>query len=378
MFSNYKFDISYIFGQGRAKKINSNNNFGKEFFYGYHFFLEKGYKLNIIESDINKTSYLKPVLRMLDKYLAKFTKLTFYMTAFINRKALNQIYHSKNIITSNHGIGMTVFIFISIMKRFKKINFIVILSGLFAMKKSNLIVRVCRKLIFLWFLLTVDYLVFTSRSEYEFAINKHTRFKHKFVCLPFSLDTSFWTPSKKVDFSSKKGVLFIGSNGHRDFNLVIDIAKELKDIPFTFITNVILDEQIKSDNVKNIKGEWGREYLTDSEIKEYYESAKITILPINNTLVSSGQSAGLQSASVGTPLMTTETIGFWDYKFYNHEENIIFVKENSLDLWVNLLSNLYNNKEKLEHLSKNGIQLVNSKYDINKFNLSLEQYIVDE
>jgi hypothetical protein len=76
--------------------------------------------------------------------------------------------------------------------------------------------------------------------------------------------------------------------------------------------------------------------------------------------------------------MTTETIGFWDYKFYNHEENIIFVKENSLDLWVNLLSNLYNNKEKLEHLSKNGIQLVNSKYDINKFNLSLEQYIVDE
>ena len=115
---------------------------------------------------------------------------------------------------------MTVFIFISIMKRFKKINFIVILSGLFAMKKSNLIVRVCRKLIFLWFLLTVDYLVFTSRSEYEFAINKHTRFKHKFVCLPFSLDTSFWTPSKKVDFSSKKGVLFIDTEKKQTIGLI--------------------------------------------------------------------------------------------------------------------------------------------------------------
>lgn len=374
---NYKYDITYVFGSGRNEKLLSKQDHGKEFFYGYPYFSKKDYRLNIIETENQNSSYLtKKILKFMDGFFAKFSKLTFYMNVLISRDTLSQIYNSKNVITSNHGIGMSLFFYISLMKILKKINFIVILSGLFAMRKSNIIVRVLRKIIFTYFLCVVDYLIFTNRSEYDFAVKNYTKFESKFVCLPFCIDTDFWRPKSTPDFEEKKGVLFIGSNGHRDFNLVIEIANKLENIPFTFITNRIKDQDIKSRNVTNILGDWNRGYLSDEEVKSYYEKARLVILPINNTLVSSGQSAGLQAASVGTPLITSSTIGFWDYKTYQNRKNIILLNNNTLDLWAENIQSLYYDKEKLEDLSKESLHLINSNYKLVNFDRELEKYLL--
>lgn len=374
--SKYIYDITFVFGKGRKQKLLSNLDYGKEFFYGYPYFSSK-YKTNIIETEKQNSFFLtKKVLKFLDLFFAKFSKLTFYMNVLISRETLAQLYYSKNVITSNHGIGMSLFIYIYFMKIFKKINFIVILSGLFSMKKSNLIVRALRKIIFSFFLFTVDFLIFTNRSEYEFARNKHKKYESKFICLPFCIDTNFWKPNTTPNFEQKKGVLFIGNNGHRDFNLVIDIANTLRNIPFTFITNRIKNEDIKFNNVTNILGDWNAGYLSDEEVKNYYENARIVILPINDTLVSSGQSAGLQAASVGTPVITTRTIGFWDYKNYVSNKNILLLKDNTLKLWVTTIENLYNNYEKLEELSKESLSLVNSHYTLDNFDKNLEEYLI--
>jgi glycosyltransferase involved in cell wall biosynthesis len=117
-------------------------------------------------------------------------------------------------------------------------------------------------------------------------------------------------------------------------------------------------------------------YLTDVEIKEYYERSKLVILPIKNTLVSSGQSAGLQSAAMGTPVMTTATIGFWDYEKYEHLKNIIFVENNEFDKWINLINELYFDIEKLQSLSKNGIRLIKNSYTLDKFDVELEKLLI--
>ena len=87
-----------------------------------------------------------------------------------------------------------------------------------------------------------------------------------------------------------------------------------------------------SNNVKNILGDWNASHLSDIEVKKYYEEAKLVILPINDTLVSSGQSAGLQAASVGTAVITTKTKGFWDYSNYVDNENIFFMDNNNLSI----------------------------------------------
>ena len=375
--TNYKYDITYVFGKGRKNKLTSNEEHGKEFFYGYPYFEKQGYTLNIIETDVqSSTKITKKLFVFLDSFFAKLTKLTFYMNVLISKETLSQIYNSKNIITSNHGIGMSLFFYIFFMKRFKQINFIVILSGLFAMRKSKFIVRVFRKIVFLFFLSTVDYLIFTSRSEFEFAQKKYPQHSKKFICLPFCLDIDFWKPKNKIHFSEKEGILFIGNNGHRDFDLVVEIAKDLEHIPFTFITNRIKKEDIKSNNVNNVVGDWNAGYLSDLEVKNYYEKSKIVILPINNTLVSSGQSAGLQAASVGTPVITTQTMGFWDYKNYKNLENIVFIKENNIDLWVDQIKKLYIDNEKLEELSNNGLNLIKNEYKLSKFDTELEKYLI--
>ena len=41
MSSKYKFDITYVFGAGRKTKLSSDEDFGKEFFYGYPYFKNK-------------------------------------------------------------------------------------------------------------------------------------------------------------------------------------------------------------------------------------------------------------------------------------------------------------------------------------------------
>ncbi len=376
MSSKYKFDITYVFGAGRKAKLSSDEDFGKEFFYGYPYFKNENYSMNIIETVGRKRPYIISFLiSLLDTVLSKGTKLTFYMTNLLTKNNLLEIYRSRNVVSSNHGIGMTCFPFIKLFKLFKNINFIVINSGLFAMKKSYLIVRILRKIVMTLFLNTVDIIIFTSRSEFNFAKKQYPKFNDKFICQPFCLDLDFWKPKKEIKNHDKEGILFIGSNGHRDFNLVIEIANNLRNIPFTFITKVIKDSDIKSQNVNNILGDWNASYLSDPEIKNFYENSRLVILPINNTLVSSGQSAGLQAASVGTTVLTTRTIGFWDYDKYKDSKNIIFVEGNELDLWVDKINEVYENQSLLNKISSNSIKLVREEYDLNKFNLDLKKYL---
>ncbi len=148
MSKKYKFDITYVYGNGRKIKLESKNPQGKEFFYGYPYFLKNNYKLNILETnnagDLNNSKLTKIFLSILEKYLSKLTKLTFYLKSLITKQVLIDIYNSKNIITSNHGIGMTLFIYIKFFKLFKKINYVVIISGLFAMKKTNILSNILR------------------------------------------------------------------------------------------------------------------------------------------------------------------------------------------------------------------------------------------
>ena len=40
----------------------------------------------------------------------------------------------------------------------------------------------------------------------------------------------------------------------------------------------------------------------------------MTIIPLKNSIQPSGQSVALQSMACGTPVVITETFGFWDKK----------------------------------------------------------------
>ena len=81
------------------------------------------------------------------------------------------------------------------------------------------------------------------------------------------------------------------------------------------------------------KGNWSKNLISDTELKKYYLSAKLVIVPLKNSFQPSGQSVGLQAISTNTPLLITKTDGFWgDTKFLNSSK-INFVDVNNINLW---------------------------------------------
>ena len=55
--------------------------------------------------------------------------------------------------------------------------------------------------------------------------------------------------------------------------------------------------KITKSNSKLIKGSWGEPGVSDLELRDLYRNAKVTIVPLKNSLQPSGQSVTLQSMS---------------------------------------------------------------------------------
>jgi glycosyltransferase involved in cell wall biosynthesis len=375
---NKNIKVTYFFVSGRKNRINSGEEYSKEFFYSYPDIKEKFNNTEIIEfNDVQKIStFLNNCLKFLDKLIRKLTKLPFFMSEIINLTNLKKIINSDILIATNDRIGLSIvpiLLFKKItLKKFMSTNVFVL--GLFSNLSNDLTIKALQKIILNIYFRLFDNFIFIGKSEYEYALNYSPKYKDKFIYIPFGIDTNFWVPpledTKKNDY-----VLFIGNDGYRDFKKVIDIANQLPEIEFVFISKQINEEELTGSNVKLLKGHWNYNVLTDQELREIYHKAKLTIIPLIDSLQPSGQSVALQSISCGTPVLISDTSGFWDRdKFYN-EKNIFFMDNNSLDSWIIKIKHLLDNNKKLKDVSINGIKSVHSELNLENFNNKLFEVI---
>lgn len=214
-----------------------------------------------------------------------------------------------------------------------------------------------------------------GNAEYEVANKQFSKFKKKFVFIPFGIDTLFWKSRNTSNFDNKNYILFLGNDGNRDYDLVYKIASKLKDVNFKFVTKYNFNTLESLHNVDIISGDWNANLLSDEAIKEYYENARMTILPLKDSLQPSGQSVTLQSMSMGTPVAITKTSGFWDYSKFINNENIFFILDNSLESWLNFLNNSYYDTDMLKKISLNSVSTVSKHFDQNQFNEKLIEII---
>ena len=297
--------------------------------------------------------------------------------------SLHQLSTSENIksiksndvlIATNHGLGVSISLLLKI-QGIKNKKVYIINSGLFEIKTNNIFNKIIKKYVLKITLRTCEKIIFTSNTEYKFALKQYKRLEKKFVSIPFCVDVDFWRPDK-VDFSKKRGILFIGNNEFRDIKKLIKIAKELENIEFTIVTSLIENNQKLPKNVTFIKGDWNNTILTDQKIKKLYQSSRLTILPIKkNTITSSGQSVALQSLAAGTPVVINKNPGFWEQDSTAESLGIQLV-ENSVNEWCNLISELYTNEKKLLDLSKKGSEELKNNHDIRLFHNAMENLIV--
>lgn len=366
--------VIYIFKGGRKSKLEENNIESVEFFYGYTFLKEKGYDVEIIEfdSNINKKNVF---LKFIDKLFNKFFSLPMYSSKLFSLNNLKKLYNSTDIFLINEGVGFsTLFMMLIIKNKKRTINLFVM--GLFSKKLRYKHLRFIHLFFISLLLRFVDNILFLGKPEMEEAKKLLPKFSHKFIYLPWCIDVKYWKNNSKIKLEKKDNILFVGNDGNRDQDLLIEIVKSLPKYNFIFVTKLQKLLQFSSRNLKVYEGMWGQNYLTDKNLKSIYEQSRISIIPLKDTFQPSGQSVALQSISMEVPVLISDTKGFWDREILKNNEDLIFVK-NDLSVWTKKLENTFNDVETLDALSKNSKKTITKNFSIDRFNKMIMKLIDD-
>ena len=154
---------------------------------------------------------------------------------------------------------------------------------------------------------------------------------------------------KTIDFSSKKGIMFVGGFNHRpNVDAVLWFVKEIyplilkkKNIPFIIVGSNAPKEIQQLNNINNVivKG-----YVTDEELKQLYEKTKMVVVPLRYGAGIKGKV--VEAMSQGIPFVTTTTgaegiIGI---------EDIVPVTDDTKEIAKKIVD-LYDNNEELSKIS---------------------------
>ena len=264
--------ITYLFGEGRINRLQSTNETSDEFFYGYHHVKEIYPDTKIIEMDSNLK---KPILNFLDRILRKITHIPFYLSHIVTYKNFAQINKSDVIIATNDRIAISALPIIILSKFFTKTKILTVVMGLLSNvneKNDNLL----DKLILNLFLKITDEFLFLGKPECNKAVSLYPKYSDKFLFLPFCINEKFWEADESK-FILKDKIAFIGNDGNRDYDKVIEIAKSFPEIDFIFVTQLTSKNKIP-ENVQLLSGSWSDNILSDLEIKKIYSQSRLTIL----------------------------------------------------------------------------------------------------
>ena len=364
---------TFVFGAGRKVKLSSNDFQAKEFFYGYEYFTEK---CNTLIIEMEHFDYKgNKFLSFFDRVIRKLTELPIYTKDILSLKNFQILKKTDKLVLTTELLGLSLLPLILLTKLFRNIDIYVIVMGLFGRKPSNKIILLFQRTAIGLLSRVVSKYIFIGKGEFLEAQKQNRKIKSKFVYMPFSVDTNFWTPQKNQIFKDKNEILFVGNDGKRDYKLLLKIAETMEDFNFTIITN-----QIKScdlENVNLIQGNWGEGILTDQQMRNFYQKSLITIIPIRETFQPSGQSVALQSIACGTPVLISKTSGFWDNDLFKDGDNIFFVEENNTISWEVEINRLYQNPSALENCSLSGIKTVQEDLDLNTFSQNLYRLVIE-
>ncbi len=344
-------NITFVFNEGRSKRLEKDNKGPKEFFYSYNFFQKDNEKTNLIELKSQKKGFFY----FLFKLLRKFSRIPIYTEGLIGKDNLNTLFNSESLIATNQNLGYSLLPLLKISKN-NNLKFYIFIMGFLQNKKRNILNNLMTKSL----IKTATMLLFISKSELDEAKKRFPDFSEKFLYVPFCLDTKFWSPnSSKI---KNKNILFVGNDSNRDFNFLLELAEEMKDFNFSIVTEKI--SSCKLENVNLINGNWREETLSDSEIKKLYSESFLSIIPLKNSFQPSGQSVALQSMSMKTPPIITDTKGFWDKESFINEENIFFMNSNLVDEWKDQINLIYNDDDLYNKVAAGGSNLVQNYFDI--------------
>lgn len=138
----------------------------------------------------------------------------------------------------------------------------------------------------------------------------------------FGVDETFWQPPKVA--SARSGVLAVGNDGRRDYETLLESARLLPDVSFTFVTRVSVPDNLPA-NVRWRRGDWREQAVSDLELRELYQRAACVVVPLKESLQPSGQSVAMQAMMCGSPVVHTKTSGWWGSEVIRDGKEVLLV-----------------------------------------------------
>lgn len=364
-------NITFGFQGGRKSRLNEPpDSYAKDFFYTYHLFNSNFNNVNIIEFKNSNSSIKKSLFGFL-RYL---TTIPFYCEQVLNKKNKDIIKKTNNLICVNQRVAFSLMPYTIFRSITGKINVSVFIMGLFLDQKRHFIRKILRHFFIYIFCFSNKNLIFLSKEELNFAKKKYSKFKHKFHFLPFSIDTDFWKSNKSFDKKDK--IIFVGNDEKRDFEFLKNLPKNLPNLEFVLVSKFLTENDFKeTNNTKVINGVWSDKILTDVELKNLYDTALMSLIPLKDSYQPSGQSVALQSMAMGVPVLITDTKGFWQKDCFSDSENIFFMEENSTKYWIERINYFIENKNILRNVSINAEKVVLENYNLEIFFNKLKKII---
>ena len=363
---NDKKKVTFVFQKARKDRLNKNIPFAKDMFYTYFSFSE------VAETELIEFGDVPPGRRY--KYLWKFEnsirsalKIPMYSLYLTNKRNFQKFAISDHVILGTNRVATSCFpMMLAIKLLNKKVKFTFFVLGLYASRPKYFILRGIQSVFYFLLFSLTDNIIFIGQGEYKHALKKSKFHKRKFSYIPFGIDVNFWKTECTPSFDKKKEILFVGNDSSRDFELVKQIAKQMPDYKFIFVTSGI-EKEDTGDNVTLYSGTWGDPVLSDLELKSIYEQSKLTIVPLKETLQPSGQSVALQSMIIGTPVLISNISGLWDKEKLVNGENIYIMDTNKAEDWVSKIKYLYKKENELSSISEKSIETVIDSFSIPVF-----------
>lgn len=189
-----------------------------------------------------------------------------------------------------------------------------------------------KKELFLKAINKMHHIFFFGEEDREKCIKFFKISRNKTSLYRFGVDIDFW---KNEPINQTIDVLSVGSDLNRNYNIF-----EKFDVDFNLSIITKLNVKKLKNKANILAGSKNNPYLTDNQIKNFYNKSKIIVIPLRETLQPSGYSVTLQAMACEKPVIMTNIKGLWDKEIFKNMKNIIFVSPNdpiSLEKAIKLL-----------------------------------------
>jgi glycosyltransferase involved in cell wall biosynthesis len=290
-----------------------------------------------------------------DAGIALFSLKTFTLLLIITAKYLRRYRHYDFIITFQANVSTA---WIGILKRVCKSSHQRHVALQFHRReednslKSKIIYLILRSA-----LKSTDKIICSSKEEISYYKRVLSLPEDKFVFIPLCVDPK---------------ILEIKNENGKNGNYIISAGKTLRD--YRTLVKAVENQEIKliiiSDkkSVEDIKIPINVKVLTDVPYWKYIQMmarSMFVVIPLEDRLISTGQSVALAAMALGKTIIITKTSGTKDYVIDN--VNGIFVEPCNDEMLREKIENLFGDREKIRNLGTNAREFIKENLIITRY-----------